>query len=110
MTNIDNDDLEPKIIKTQDENGQEHSFELLDIVNFEDQDYGLLIHLNDEESESEEDEEEEEVVIMKINKDENDAYSFEVIENEDEFNKVVEYLEESGHLEFDEEDEDSEEE
>ncbi len=85
---------EPKIIKTQDENGEIHNFEMVDIVTVDDQEYGLLIYLD----ENEEHEDEEEVIILKLSKVDG-AYSFETIEDDEEFNKVVSHIEAEGGLE-----------
>ena len=91
---------ENKIIRTQDENGEFYSFELIDVVEFNGQEYGLLIHVDEEGAEIEtkvapegdDDDEEEEVVIMRLNK-EDDNYVFETIEDDEEFNNLIEYLE-----------------
>lgn len=91
MQDINFEETESKIIKTQDENGEIHNFELVDIINFDGQDYGLLVHLDGQE-EAEDDEEEEEVVIMRLSK-QDEAYTFETIEDDDEFNKVISYIE-----------------
>lgn len=97
----EHEEMETRIIKTQDENGQIHNFELIDVINVDDQDYGLLVHLDEEgkhqcECESEEDEDdEEEVVIMRLMR-QDDAYTFETIEDDDEFDRVVSYLETEG--------------
>ncbi|MDD3149705.1 MAG: DUF1292 domain-containing protein [Candidatus Gastranaerophilales bacterium] len=80
---------ENKIIKTIDENGKEHNFELLDIINVDDQDYGLLVYV-DQEAKND-DSEEEEVVIMRLYQ-ENDEYTFEAIEEDEEFDKVVDAI------------------
>ncbi len=84
----------PKIIKTQDENGEIHNFQMVDIVNIDDQEYGLLIYLDEEE----ESEDEEEVIIMRLSK-VDDTYNFETIEDDEEFNKVVSFIESEGGLE-----------
>lgn len=97
-------DLETKIISTKDENGEVHNFELLDIVEVEGKEYGLLVHVDEESecscgSESEEECEcEEEVVIMKLIKN-GDDYSFETIEDDEEFNKIVSFIETECDLE-----------
>lgn len=121
MKDLDLDKAEPRIIKTQDEDGEIHSFELIDVVNVEGRDYGLLIHLDEEGSEPkgcgcgkpecEDDEcEDDEVVIMRLDK-EGEAYTFETIEDDEEFNKVIDYLENEADFDEDEdEDEDEEEE
>lgn len=97
-----------KIIKTQDENGEVFNFELVDILEFEGQEYGLLVYLEDEEKskqkeEDDEEEQEEEVVIMRLNK-VDDSYTFETIEDSEEFEKVISYLE--SNVEDEDEDED----
>jgi len=99
MENTNFEEMEPRIIKTYDENGEIHDFELIDIIEIDGQEYGLLVHLGDE---SDDEEHEEEVVVMKLSK-EDDAYTFEMIEDDDEFNKVIEYLEVESDLEEDEE-------
>ena len=95
MTEVNFEEFEPQIIKTQDENGEEHNFELIDVVTVDGNDYGLLLYIDEtkeeSESESEDDEEEEEVVVMKLNK-EGDSFTFESIESDEEFNKVLEAI------------------
>lgn len=95
--------FEPQIIKTQDENGDVHDFELVDIITIDEQDYGLMVYLSEESSKEDEESEEQEVVVMKINKDEEDNYIFEAIENDEEFNKIV------SAIEIDEDEEEEEE-
>jgi len=101
------EDIEPKIIRTQDENGEVFNFELIDVVEFKGQEYGLLVHVNEEgeeikeAAEGDEEDDEEEVVIMRLNK-EDDSYVFETIEDDEEFNELIEFIES-------EEDEDDEE-
>lgn len=100
------ENIESKIIKTQDENGEIYSFELIDVVEFNGREYGLLVHVEEEasaqESSEEDDEEEQEVVIMRLNK-ENDNYVFETIEDEDEFNQLIEYIEAEEDEDYEEE-------
>ncbi len=78
-----------RIIKTRDDNGQIYNFELIDIMELEGQEYGLLVYLDEDDNDSEE---EQEVVIMKLNKDD-DSYIFETIEDDKEFEKIISYLE-----------------
>ena len=75
-------------IETVDENGNKVSFELLDIVIVDDVEYALLLP-----TEKDEDAEDDEIIVMRLKKDGED-YSFEAIEDDDEFNKVAEYIEE----------------
>lgn len=95
---------EKQIIETVDEEGNVINFELCDIVEFEDKEYALLLPA---ENQSDDDE----VVLMRLTKDGED-YLFEAIDNDDEFEKVAEYIEglelaeEDEGIEDDEEDED----
>lgn len=107
MEEMNLESMEPRIIKTQDENGEIHNFELVDVIHLDDRDYGLLVYLDGKGEETEEGEEEDEIVIMRLEKID-DAYTFETIEDDDEFNKVVTYLEEEGSLEFEDEEEEEE--
>ena len=77
-----------QIIETVDENGNKVSFELLDIVTVEDIEYALLIPV-----EKSENEEENEVLVMRLKKDGED-FTFEAIEDDEEFDKVAQYIEE----------------
>ncbi|HSA06668.1 MAG TPA: DUF1292 domain-containing protein [Candidatus Gastranaerophilales bacterium] len=103
-----------RIIKTQDENGQIYNFELIDIIEFEEREYGLLVFLDEEnkskEKENDEDDDDDEVVVMRLSKID-DSYTFETIEDDEEFEKIIAYLEsESEEDEEDEEDEEFDEE
>lgn len=78
---------EEQIIETIDENGQKVSFELLDIVTVEDIEYALLIPVDTKEDD------ESEVLVMRLKKD-GDDFTFEEIDNDEEFEKVAQYIEE----------------
>ncbi len=75
---------EKRIIETVDENGNEVKFELFDIIVFEEQEYALLTNPDDENDEN--------IVVMKLLK-EDEGYSLETIEDDEEFEKVSEYIE-----------------
>lgn len=75
---------EKRIIETVDENGNEVKFELFDIVVFEEQEYALLTNPDDDNDEN--------IVVMRLLK-EGDGYSMETIEDDEEFDKVSEYIE-----------------
>lgn len=75
---------EKRIIETVDENGNEVKFELFDIVPFEEQEYALLTNPEDEDDEN--------MVVMKLLK-EGKGYTLETIEDDDEFERVSEYIE-----------------
>ncbi len=77
-----------EIIETFDEEGNKVSFELIDIVTVDDIEYALLIP-----QEKDEDIEEGEILVMRLKKD-GDEYTFEVIEDDEEFNKIAQYIEE----------------
>ena len=75
---------EDQIIETVDENGKVVKFELFDIVEVDEKEYALLLPVEDEES--------EEVVLMRLTKD-GEEYLFETIDDDEEFEKVAEYVE-----------------
>ena len=76
---------EDQIIETIDENGNVIKFELFDIVEVDEQEYALLLPV-DEEVES------TEVVLMRLSK-EGEEYLFETIDDDEEFEKVAAYVE-----------------
>jgi len=77
---------ENQLIETVDEEGNVINFELYDIVEVDEQEYALL--LPSEEADSPD----AELVIMRLTK-EGEEYIFETIDDDDEFNKVAEYVE-----------------
>lgn len=85
MTNTDE-----QIIETFDEDGNKVSFELLDIVTVDDIEYALLLPVG---LENTEEGTEDEVLVMRLKKDGED-FSFEAIEDDEEFNKIAQYIEE----------------
>ena len=76
----------PEIITVIGEQGEEVTMKLQEIVNLEGQDYALLSVI--EEGQMPSDEEDDEIIIMKMNKTEDDC-TFEVIEDDEEFNMVA---------------------
>ena len=79
---------EEQIIETFDEDGNKVTFELLDIVTVDDIEYALLLP-----KDAETEDEENEVLVMRLKKD-GEEYTFETIEDDEEFNKVAQYIEE----------------
>jgi uncharacterized protein YrzB (UPF0473 family) len=75
---------EDQIIETVDENGNVVKFELYDIVEVDEKEYALLLPADEEDA--------DEVVLMRITKD-GEEYLFETIEDDAEFDKVAEYVE-----------------
>ena len=86
---------EKQLIETIDDEGNVINFELFDIVEFEEKEYALLLPAEENKVEGEEDE----LVLMRLTKDGED-YLFEAIEDDAEFEKVSEYIE---NMELDEE-------
>lgn len=73
------------IIETIDEEGNVIKFELFDIVEFENKEYALLLPAENQKDD-------DEVVLMRLKQDGED-YLFEAIEDEQEFDKVAEFIE-----------------
>lgn len=76
---------EDQIIETIDENGNVIKFELFDIVEVDEQEYALLLPVDEEEESTE-------VVLMRLSK-EGEEYLFETIDDDEEFEKVAAYIE-----------------
>ena len=84
------EELESNIIRTEDENGEMQSFELVDVFQCNNKDYAALIKVNEDGSEIED--EEQELILMRLIEEE-DSYTFEEIEDDKEFDQVVEAFE-----------------
>lgn len=89
MTNHEHnhEEMEEQLIETIDEEGNVINFELIDIIEMDGQEYGLLLPRE----ENDDSDEEKEVVLMRLTK-EGDEYVFEMIEDDEEFNRVVEFI------------------
>lgn len=85
-----NEEREEQLIETIDDEGNVINFELIDIVEMDGQEYGLLLP-KDEDCKENDDPDEGEVVLMRLTK-EGEEYIFEMIEDDAEFNKVVDYI------------------
>ena len=79
---------ELQIIKTIGENGEEVYMKLQEIVTLEGQDYALMSIVEDDVLPNTDDNEEDELVIMRMNKTD-DECTFEIIEDDEEFNMVA---------------------
>lgn len=77
------------IVTLVDEDGKEHEFTVVDIIEVDNKEYALLTPM-----EGEEGADDEEVLVLRFEED-----SLVMIEDEAEFNKVVQYLEELGEQE-----------
>lgn len=85
-----------EIIKVIGEQGEEVTMKLQEIVNVEGQDYALLSVV--EEGNLPSDDEEDELIIMKMNKTDDDC-TFEIIEDDDEFNMVASAITDGDEIE-----------
>ena len=74
--------MEQQTVQTMDENGNEVNFQLIDVVNYDDQDYALLLPEGVDETS-----EDAELVLMRLVRD-GEECTFEVIEDDDEFDLV----------------------
>ncbi|KIR01977.1 hypothetical protein P261_00791 [Lachnospiraceae bacterium TWA4] len=80
------------IVSLSDEDGNDVQFEFLDIVNYEDNDYVILLPIE---------EESEEVVILKIEGvDEDDTETYTSVDDEETLNAVFEIFKEKFKDEF----------
>jgi uncharacterized protein YrzB (UPF0473 family) len=98
MPNEENQE-EKQLIETVDEEGNIINFELFDIIEFENQEYALLLP-----ADKSDDDENDEVVLMRLKK-EGEEYTFEAIDDDKEFDRVAEYIE---NMDDDEDDDDAE--
>ena len=87
----------PQLIKTIGEHGEEVLMKLQEIVTVEDKDYALMSIVDDDKLPDTNDIEDE-VVIMKMIKTD-DEISFEIIEDDDEFEMVQSAIMEDGEEE-----------
>ena len=78
------------IVTLSDENGEDHEFEFLDLIEYKGKEYGVLIE-NDEDS--------EEVVILEYEEDEEEEY-YTGVENEEILGAVFEIFKEKFADEF----------
>ena len=92
IKNEDNaaEEYEPVIVSVVDEEGEEHIFEELDILEIDDKEYVALLPVYDDEVVDEDGE----LIILIRNYDKNDEIYLEPIEDEDEFMRVGKMFEE----------------
>lgn len=87
---------EEAMITLEGEDGQSYTCQILDIFDFEEQEYALLLKMaNDKDGapKSEEDDEDGSLVIMRLIQ-RDDQSIFQTIESDEEFDKVVAHVEE----------------
>lgn len=73
------------IVTLVDEDGNEHEFAVVDIIEVDEKEYALLLPAESESEDS------EDVLVLRFEDD-----SLVMIDDENEFNRVVQYLEELG--------------
>lgn len=83
------EEITSSIIQTEDENGELQSFEVVDVFNCNGKDYAALLRVNDDGSEIED---EDELILMRLIEND-DNYTFEEIEDDEEFDAVVDAFE-----------------
>ena len=95
--NYEGEELD-NIVVLNDEDGNEVKFEFLDIIELDDEEYVVLLPINEDGQEDE-----GEVVILKIedNDEESDEESYVSVEDEDTLNKVFEIFKEKFKNDFD---------
>ena len=84
---------EEAMITLEGEDGHSYSCQILDIFEFEQQEYALLLKMGDQKAEAQEEDDEGSLVIMRLIQ-RDDQSIFQTIESDDEFEKVVAYVEE----------------
>ncbi len=93
MNNEAQTQQEEAIITLEGEDGHSYSCQILDIFEFENQEYALLLKMGDNKTETTEEDEEGSLVIMRLIQ-RDDQSIFQTIESDEEFDKVVRHVEE----------------
>jgi uncharacterized protein YrzB (UPF0473 family) len=86
-------DEECDVIVLTDEDGKDHEFELIEILEVGDHEYAILAPLDGDETEG--DEADDEAIILRIETDENGERVFSDIDDDEEWEKVAEVWESS---------------
>ena len=92
------ENLEQQYVEVLWEDGNVIKCEIYDIIDFEGKTYALLIPLG-------EDDDDTEVIVMEYVEESDDSGYFKTIEDEDEFNRVCDYVQTMDDDDFDDEDE-----
>jgi hypothetical protein len=83
---------ENSVITLEGDDGQSYACQVLDIFDFENKNYALLLNLGDQKEETKDDDRGS-IVIMRL-MDRDDQSVFQTIEDEEEFERVVAHVEE----------------
>ena len=94
MSEEQNEDIQ--YVEVLWEDGSVIKCEIYDVIDFENKTYALLIPMG-------EDDEDTEVIVMEYVEDDEDNAHFQTIDDEDEFNRVCEYVQSFEDEEYDEE-------
>ncbi len=95
INNLEDDDLS-NIIILSDENGEDVQFEFLDLIEYDSEEYVILLPVSDDESE----EDDGEVVILKVEDSEGDDESYVSVDDEETLQAVFEIFKEKFKDEF----------
>ena len=79
------EEMESNLVEIQDEDGNVTKCEIYDIVEFEEKNYALLLPLEDES------EEDPELIVLEYIEKDDEGY-FQSIDDENEFERVCEYI------------------
>jgi uncharacterized protein YrzB (UPF0473 family) len=81
------------VITLEGDDGHSYSCQILDIFNFEQKEYALLLNLGETNSEGGENENQGSIVVMRLTE-RGDQSIFQTIESEEEFERVIAHVEE----------------
>jgi len=104
MTHDHEHSLEDEIITLTDEDGQEHQFAILDVIEVDNKEYAILIPTDEAEAENE-----DEAVILRLETDESGEEVLVDIEDDEEWQRVAQVWEELVESEDDEEEDEEDE-
>lgn len=80
------------VITLEGDDGHSYSCQILDIFNFEEKEYALLLNLGEVNNEGEESENQGSIVVMRLTE-RGDQSVFQTIESEEEFERVIAHVE-----------------
>lgn len=80
------------VITLEGDDGHSYSCQILDIFNFEQQEYALLLNLGEVNNEEEPDDQAGSIVVMRLTE-RGDQSIFQTIESEEEFERVIAHVE-----------------
>ena len=97
-TNNSGEELDDNIIILNDENGEEARFEFLDLIDYEDEEYVVLLPID-----AADDNTPGEVVILKVedSEDDSDMESYVSVDNEETLNRIFDIFKDRFKDEFD---------